>query len=163
MIRLSCKKPAKVQRFNDKVTVVTIEGDVGIKAIVDVPLEIVQWFENHPKVCARYLYKDIKFTVQGKAVRSDRDTDDPKLGEMIAEAKAKITLYHFLYTLSCKLFNHYCSIAFGAAPMQCGDEGYDDNLDKEMLHHGGFDGARQWYYNLWQHEVQHLNKLLDNV
>lgn len=75
MWKVSFKDPKykKVQKFNDKVTVVTLKGDmqIPIEIITSMPKEVCDWMLNriNPKVQVYHWQGIISITATGKAVK----------------------------------------------------------------------------------------------
>lgn len=121
MFKVSFKEDSKkVQVFNNKVTKVTLEGLWVLfpKCFDAIPHEIDTWIWSHPSVEAHWYKGDISLTVSGKTVCSDEDTFDPIIGERIAEARAKIKLYRFMFTLCDMLIKYYLRLIYGNAKIQ---------------------------------------------
>ena len=96
----------KVERFNNKVTKVTLIGsinDLFTPDGLDVPRPIIDWMIDS--------WGDtdtIKvIEVSGIAIRSDKDKDDPVLGERLAEARAKLKIYKLMKTFCNKMLKYY--------------------------------------------------------
>lgn len=143
----------KVQRFNDgKITIVTITGVAELPQFLQcfIPPKIYDWMENCKNVQAYLTMTKMHLTIKGKARRNedDGDTDNPILGERIAEARAKINLYKFMRTLTDKLYEQYCRLL---SPVTT-TKGYADT-DTIM-------GANLKYSNLYNREEAHLRYLL---
>lgn len=107
----------KVQKFNDRVTVVTLKGELKIPMEVmnSMPKEVCDWMMNkiNPRVKVYHWQGIINVIVTGKAVRSKEDKDDSVLAERIAECRAKIKLYKFIYTLLMKYTKYYATLLKG--------------------------------------------------
>ena len=77
MWKVSFKDPMykKVQKFNDRVTGVTLKGDmqIPIEVITSMPKEVCNWMMNkiNPKVQVYHWKGIISITSTGKAVRSE--------------------------------------------------------------------------------------------
>lgn len=141
----------KVERFNDKVTVVTLEGVVLYPIEMHSALfknpDIEAWVANHtnPKMntwTGRIIAK-------GKAMRAEGDADDPILAERIAECRAKIAIYKFIATLINKCIDFYVSILIG--------KGYGIIVPKMCK--GSLCGDFEKYHELWEKEQKHLLEL----
>ena len=94
----------KVERFNNKVTKVTLKGTIkNIYALDDlnIPQPIYDWMRDDN--CKN----PDTLEVSGIAVRSDNDKDDPVLGERLAEARAKLKIYKFMKTFCNKMLKYY--------------------------------------------------------
>lgn len=119
MWKVSFKNPMykKVQKFNGRVTVVTLKGDLRIPMEVmnSMPKKIWDWMTDkiNPRVKVYHWQGVINVTVTGKAVRSNEDKDDPVLAERIAKCRAKIKLYKFIYTLLMNYTEYYATLLKG--------------------------------------------------
>ena len=94
----------KVERFNNKVTKVTLKGtikDAWALDYLNIPQSIYDWMKDNN--C-----KDFDtLEISGIAVRSDNDKDNPVLGERLAEARAKLKIYKFMKTFCNKMLKYY--------------------------------------------------------
>lgn len=119
MWKVSFKDPMykKVQKFNDRVTVVTLKGDLKIpmEVMYSMPKEVCDWMtkKSNPKVKVYHWQGIISVTVTGKAIRSEKDKDNPVLAERIAECRAKLKLYEFIYTLLMNYVEYYATLLKG--------------------------------------------------
>ena len=119
MWKVSFKDPKykKVQKFNDRVTVVTLKGDLRIPMEVmnSMPKKMWDWMADkiNPRVKVYHWQGIINVIVTGKAVRSKEDKDDPVLAERIAECRAKIKLYKFIFTLLANYTDYYATLLKG--------------------------------------------------
>lgn len=119
MWKVSFKDPMykKVQKFNDRVTVVTLKGDLRIPMEVmnSMPKKMWDWMSDkiNPRVKVYHWQGIINVIVTGKAVRSKEDKDDPVLAERIAECRAKIKLYKFIYILLMNYTEYYATLLKG--------------------------------------------------
>lgn len=119
MWKVSFKDPMykKVQKFNDRVTVVTLKGDLRIPMEVmnSMPKKIWDWMTDkiNPRVKVYHWQGIISVIVTGKAIRSKEDKDDPVLAERVAECRAKIKLYKFIYTLFMNYTEYYATLLKG--------------------------------------------------
>lgn len=159
MWKVSFKDPKykKVQKFNDRVTVVTLKGDmqIPIEVITSMPKEVYDWMSNkiNPKVQVYHWQGIISITATGKAVKSEDDKDDPVLAERIAECRAKIAIYKFVTHLIEKYNKYYIKLIIG----KYGSTRPDYN-QKDTPHsiHGK-------YSALCGKELKHLEELFDLV
>ena len=118
----------KVERFNNKVTKVTLSGV--IRNIYDgeliIPPSISSWMaDNMGRVI------DI-IEVTGTAVRNNKDKDNPVLGERLAEARAKLKIYKFMKTFCNKMLKYYKFKLYGTKAnndviIKTGPEGLSNN------------------------------------
>ena len=156
MWKVSFKDPKykKVQKFNDRVTVVTLKGDmqIPIEVITSTPKEVCDWMMNkiNPKVQVYHWQGIISITATGKAVKSEDDKDNPVLAERIAECRAKIAIFGFIAQFTQKYLN-YCKV------LMVGKNGFIATRDvqKESIY-----GINERYCILWMKELKHLEKLL---
>ena len=94
----------KVERFNNKVTKVTLEGIINNIYTYDpisIPTPVFEWMAS---IIGPHI-NIIKMS--GTAVRNDKDKDDPVLGERLAEARAKLKIYKFMKTFCNKMLKYY--------------------------------------------------------
>ena len=99
----------KVERFNNKVTKVTLKGTIKNAWDLDnltIPQSIYDWMIDS-------WGNTDTLEVFGIAVRSDNDKDDPVLGERLAEARAKLKIYKFMRTFCHKMFEYYTLKLYG--------------------------------------------------
>lgn len=119
MWKVSFKDPMykKVQKFNDRVTVVTLKGDLRIPMEVmnSIPKEVCDWMakKSNPKVKVYRWQGIINVTATGKAVRSEGDKNNPVLAERIAECRAKIKLYNFVHNILVRYTDYYATLLKG--------------------------------------------------
>lgn len=162
MWKVSFKDPSskEVKRFNDRVTVVFLKGTMKIPKDVkfSLPKELSYWLSAHsnPKVKWNFILNDfMEITVAGRANRVESDVDDPVFGERLAECRAKIKLYHFLYIFALKYINHYEKILYGKDVKVSGAKFKGNNYMCSVYNK---------YATLYVRETNHLNKLLkENV
>jgi hypothetical protein len=152
MIKVSFKESKEVQKFNDKVTLVTLYGKTKYCGKINfLPMEIVKWVHTHPIVDnISFGLGSIHIKATGKTVRSDADKDNPILAERIAESRAKIKVYKFMHTLCNKLYKYYCKVAFG-------------QIDFVPAYYvsGSLYRELQKYYSLLLKESLHLEDLIE--
>lgn len=145
----------KVQTFNDKATVVTLKGTVIMPEWSEhIPHEITEWVYTHPSVDVHdsWIGGTLKMFIEacGKAKCAEGDSFDPELGKRIAESRAKIKIYKFMFTLTRKLINYYTGLLVGTH-------------NKVDIYHSSptsLVDANHKYYMLWETEDMHLEKLL---
>lgn len=119
MWKVSFKAPTykKVQKFNDRVTVVILKGDLKVpKKVMDsMPKKMWDWMKDkiNPRVRVLHWQGIINITATGKAVKSENDKDDSVLAERIAECRAKLKLYEFVYTLLMNYTEYYATLLKG--------------------------------------------------
>ena len=159
MWKVSFKDPKykKVQKFNGRVTVVTLKGNMKIPIVVitSMPKEVCDWMMNkiNPKVQVYHWQGIINVTATGKAVRSKDGKDDLVLAERIAECRAKIAIYKFVTHLIEKYNKYYIKLIIG----KYGTTRPDYN-QKDTLH-----SIHDKYSTLWGKELKHLEELFDLV
>lgn len=141
----------KVQRFNDgKVTIVTLEGVMELPKFTRyfIPDEVWDWMNTCKNVQAEVTMTKMHLTIKGKAKKADGDIDNPILGERIAEARAKISLYKFMSNFCQLLFSYYSTIL------------YDDVVLPEEIYSGSMFETMYKYQTLYNRECEHLDNLL---
>lgn len=165
MFKVSFNKDSKkVQVFNDKATIVTLDGGMIIPSEVwsAFPNEVAQWMWNHPSVVASWgnctkKCEVIRLKVSGKSVCVEGDTFDENIGKRIAETRAKIKLYKFVHNLCEKLMKQYYGIMYGNAEFDIIRESHTET-PKDCLYL-----TCQKYRDLWIKESHRLGKLLDEM
>lgn len=119
MWKVSFKDPMykKVQKFNDRATVVTLKGDlkIPIEVMTSIPKKMHDWMmkKSNPKVKVYPWQGTISIVVKGKFIKSKEDKEDSVSAERIAECKAKIKLYKFMYTLLMNYIEYYATLLKG--------------------------------------------------
>ena len=164
MLKVSFKDNfKKVASFNNKATVVTLTGEcITPLWFNNVPHKIWEWVMWHPSVEISETYSNQNLVmiieVSGKSVCADGDTFDDKMGERIAESRAKIKLYKFMHTLCKKLMYCYYGYIYGVS------EGRGNYKTATLSdYHGGLQDACRKYNELWFKESIHLGKLLNQA
>lgn len=154
MYKISFKNPDSkvVKTYNDgKVTIVTLNGVMSeslINLYWDCPYKFRLWAINHPNV----KIDSSTITVTGKAIRSEQDENNPKIGERIAESRAKLSLYKFMRTLLKKIYEYKYNELFGNFVLRRDENSY---LDKDTIL-----GQFIKYSKLFEKENIHLRTLL---
>lgn len=101
----------KVERFNNKVTKVTLEGEINNvfgESRLSIPLDITNWMvDNNGGVTLDCI------KVYGVSVRNNKDKDNLVLGERVAEARAKLKIYKFMKTFCYKMLQYYALMVYG--------------------------------------------------
>ena len=143
----------KVERFNNKVTKVTLKGTIKNAWDLDdltIPQSIYDWMRDNN--C-----KDLDtLEVSGIAIRNNKDKDDPVLGERLAEARAKLKIYKFMRTFCHKMLKYYALKLYGIntnntiTVRAIDQESYVDSLQK----------AYKKYSRLVDVENTHIKQLL---
>ena len=154
MYKISFKNPDSkvVKTYSDgKVTIVTLNGKMSenlCDLCWNVSYEIRLWAIKHPSV----KLMDNTITVTGKAICSEQDENNPKIGERIAESRAKLSLYKFMRTLLKKIYVDKYKEMFGDAILRSDEDFY---LDKDTIL-----GQLIKYSKLYEKEEIHLRTLL---
>ena len=149
-----------VQSFNNKATVVTLTGRFKMPDWWHrIPHDVYEWIDTHPSVNVNESFgtAEVILVVQGKAVCAEEDEFNAALGEWIAESRAKIKLYKFMYTLCKKLLAYYFTAMYG-------------NREVDLVRESHTEPPRSciWsYLNKYRElvikESHHLGKLLEEV
>lgn len=118
MIKVSFKDfdSKVVKRFNDKVTIVTLTGKTQLPSnlVQAMPIGFFDWLDLHSNPEIKYMFgADMTIIAKGKAVRSNKDKDNPLLAERIAESKAKLKIYTFIHALISKYILEYSKLITG--------------------------------------------------
>ena len=121
MLKVSFKEGYKrVQTFNDRATVVTIVSHLAMpsKLWSTFPDSIANWMWYHSTVDASWgkcteNTEVIRLEVSCKSVCAEEDTFNAVIGERIAETRAMIKLYLFMYNLIKKLCDYYSELLLG--------------------------------------------------
>lgn len=162
MLKVSFKEdkpiPSRVvERFNDKVTVVTLHGKIELPTWWwRLPFGLQQSLQKHNKniTTSIPLGDCIYITVKGKAKRDDEDADNPELAEGIAESRAMLKLYKMMEKATDKIATYYFKILYGDADIH--NIFYNRNDDSIYA-------AHQKYQALLIKESHHLGKLLEDA
>ncbi len=164
MLKVSFKEDFKKIEFdiNHKETSVTLTGKMKCPDFISkyLPAEVGEWVRLHPSVDVSKSYIQAKLyyviEVSGKSICADGDTFDAKMGERIAESRAKIKLYKFMHTLCKKLMYCYYGYIYGVPESR-------GNYKTAALsdYHGGLQDACRKYAELWVKESRHLGILLN--
>lgn len=161
MWKVSFKDPysKKVQRFNDKVTVVTLTGFMKIpKDTLDyMPPSIYQWINSlhNPEIETCYTVSGLHIISKGIAKRADDDIDNPIGAERLAESRAKATIYWFVLKLADKYVRYYNKVVTGDEQIYIEEsDKYSDNSLYAIMDR---------YNELYQRELDHMNHLLKTL
>ena len=162
MFKVSFDKDSKkVQTFNNKVTIVTIIGEMSFPPEVWAvsPINVANWMWHHPSIDASWgnCTKDteiINLKVSAKSVCAEEDAFDSIIGYRIAETKAKIKLYKFVHNLCEMLMKQYYDVMYGNAEFDIIRESHEET-PKDCLYL-----TCKKYRDLWIKESYHLGKLL---
>lgn len=162
-MKVSFKRDYKdVVVFQDKVTVVTLTGKVVMPEWSDqMPHEINTWISLHPSVDTdvHWIKDSFVMTIKasGKSKCHSEDTPNAIIGERIAESRAKIRLYRFMYTLTRKLLQHYFTTMYGNREVDMVRESHTEPpKDCVWL-------ACRKYKSLLIKESHHLGKLMEDL
>ena len=151
------QKEKKVERFNNKATVVTLTARVEIpeEFISYMPQTIYKWLENQVNFMIGQSYDNkLLLKANGKVVRDDNDEDNPILAERIAECKAKMKIYNFMTKLTGKYCEFYIKLMSGNKNGMV----YTREVNKGSLH-----DANIAYCKLWHREKEQLQYLYDSI
>jgi hypothetical protein len=165
MFKVSFKDDCmKVQTFNDRVTIVTMVGQMSFptKLWSVFPDKIADWMWQHPIIDASWgkCTKEnevIRLEFSSKAVCSEEDTFNAETGRRIAESRAKIKLYKFLHNLCEMLMKNCYDIMYGNAEIGTVRESHIE-ASKDCLYL-----TCQKYRELWIKESHHFGKLLEEA
>lgn len=121
MFKVSFKDDCmKVQTFNDRATVVTIVGYMSFPHELwsVFPDKVANWMWEHPSIDASWgtstrQKEVIRLEFSGKSVCASDDTFNAETGRRIAESRAKIRLYKFMYRLLDQLCDYYGKLLLG--------------------------------------------------
>lgn len=161
MWKVSFKDPhsKKVQKFNDKVTVVTLTGFMKFpKNMLDnMPLDVHHWINSlhNPVIETNYTTHGIHIISKGIAKRADEDTDNPIGAERLAESRAKAAIYWFVFVLADKYIRYYNKIVTGDEEIYI-EEGtkYSEDSLYAIINR---------YNELYQRELIHIQDLLETL
>lgn len=148
------EQPSKVvQRFNNKITVVTLRGTLNLpNKIFQWDNSIIKWICEHPFTKDNtYWISKFHIIVTGTAKRTNGDVDNPILAERIAESRAKIKIYRFMSLLLKRICKLYYANLFGNAK------------SLPSMGWGGLIGELTRYNNFLFKEEEHLNQLLEKA
>ena len=158
MLKVSFKDDfKKVQTFNEKATVFNLTGTVKIpnELFRLIPLDLDEWIFHHPAVeVVDSVIRGWTLKASGTSKCSEGDVFDAVTGERIAEARAKLKIYRFMYTLCSKLLRYYFGMMYGNA-----------EVDRVIESHSEPPKDCIWmsykkYKNLMIKESHHLGQLL---
>lgn len=163
MLKVSFKDDRmKVQTFNERATIVTMVGHMSMPTELWAvfPDKIANWMWQHPTIDASWgkCTKEnevIRLEFSGKAVCSEEDTFNAETGRRIAESRAKLRLYKFMFQLCNKLIKNCLRTIYGKNKI--GIEIIEDS-EVECL-----SNAWEKYRELSVKESHHLGKLLEEA
>ena len=161
MFKVSFKDDCmKVQTFNDRATIVTMVGQMSFPTELwsVFPNKITNWMWHHPSVDASWgtCTKEnevIRLEFSGKSVCSNDDIFSAETGRRIAESRAKIRLYRFMFNLCGQLATHYTALLYGHCVTKAGADVINDGIIKDL----------KKYQELCIKESHHLGKLLEEA
>lgn len=113
----SPKNPSKVTVVTGKKVAVMISGTVSLPEFFKhIPEEIVTWMTDEQKLISGE--EDIAtntFHVKASGIARCHEEEefDYKFGERLAEARAKLKIYKFFYSLCKRLLEYYHKILYG--------------------------------------------------
>ena len=153
MIKASFIKKS-VERFNTA-TVVTLNVKISNNIDTDlVSVKLWNWIETHPTFKKYALYTgESSVEITCKTRRHKGDVEDAKLAEMIAESKAKIKVYNFLYQVTKQIIQHISKSLFGSAKFVVNIKGNEDSIYSDYTK----------YQHLLVSEQEHLKNLYKKV
>lgn len=150
--------PSKMLQRKGNTTYVTLKGYMRIPEIY-VPQDIRDWVHSVKSIQSD-LYYNIWGTngvaticVTGKAIKADADVDDVVFAERIAESRAKLKLYWFVYKLIGKILRYHKRLLYGNSVVRAANLVSDKNHDYLYK-------AERKYNRLLNTEGQHLSTLL---
>ena len=144
----------KVERFNNKVTKVTLEGFINdVYDENSIPTPIFAWMVDNIGQHVNI----IKMT--GTAVRNDKDKDDPVLGERLAEARAKLKIYKLMKTFCNKMLKYYKLKLYG---IKANNKVIINTDPEELSRNDSLLKAYMKYDRLIDVENTHIKQLLYN-
>lgn len=157
MLKVSFKEDyMRVQTFNDKATVVTMTGRVDLPDFWDnIPHTISNWMYDCSFIEVDATWNQLILISKGKSVCADEDTFDEEIGYRIAESRAMIKIYKFMYSLCTKLYRHYMNLAIGIDK--------DKPFRPDSFCRGSLYDAKSKYQKLLVKESYHLGKLLEEA
>lgn len=164
--------PAKrVKVFNDCVTQVTLTGTIIIPNtfLYEVIGDIKSWLNSLSNLKIQYeaFFTTLNIVVKGKAIKSKDDTFNNIVGERIAEARAKVTLYNFMITLMKKSIQYYMDAVMGTTPKNTKKVDWVEKLSIATLFNDNLSGGLienyDYYRKLAEKEKAHLQELLSKA
>lgn len=151
-------EPKTVERFNDKVTVVTITAKLKVSKdfVRNMPYSIANWIAKHsnPMVDFNPFKGEFIMRAKRKAIRSDEDKDNPEFAEKLAECKARMQIYKFATLLMCLYSKFYIELLAGKSKDIDPTTAVSKNSICELSDR---------YYKQWDREYKYWCKLLDKA
>lgn len=143
------KEPIKVETFNKTITKVTLVGTLQLPRYLRDPIvEFVNYYEGVDVLNA--YSKELTITSVGIAKKSEDDEWNETVGYRIAESKAKIKIYKFMFNLIKECIRDEQTYITGISNII--------HLDKspvDCLMNSAFK-----YWRLFASEKKHLNTLI---
>ena len=159
MFKVSFKEtpdnPSKVFLKSGSVTTCIVKGIVKLPSFwKNIPEEIIEWIRELENICLEEDFIDHTLTVYAEGVSRCRKGDkyNPVLGERLAEARAKMTVYKFMMNLTTRITNYYEELLYGN----------EEERAKEFTR-CGVAGSIDKYFALTIKEENHLKRLLGEV
>ena len=144
------KDAIKSQVFNNSITKVTLTGIMKVPSVYDLPSKVDDYMTKYTGVTAQWFNGRMYVSAIGISKKSKEDAYDETLGYRIAESRAKIKLYKFLYNV-CKVYYYsLMRLCFGNLINVGVHEISNQSLICDVLR----------YYTLLDKEKQHLNTLI---
>ena len=163
MFKVSFKNDfINVSTFQNKITIVTLKGTCALPSWFNhIPYEISNWMWTHPSVDVHDIWlngeQSLFIEATGKAKCTDDDIFDSELGMRIAESRAKMRIYKFMYMLTKKLLCYYFGVMYGNREVDLVRESHTEPpKDCVMI-------TCNKYKSLWIKESHHLGELLQQV
>lgn len=144
------KESIKTQVFNNSITKVTLSGVMKVPSIYDLPSKVDDYICNYTGVSAHWFGGILEVSVTGVSKKSKDDAYDEVLGYRIAESRAKIKLYKFLYNV-CKVYHqHLIEFCFGKHSKLTVDSFSNQSICYDVIKYALF----------LKREKKHLNTLI---
>lgn len=147
----------KVEVFNDKATVVTINAKVEIPGSFakSMPIQVYDWMMKHsnPNIQFNPYIGIINLKAKGKTIKKDDDENKPLLAERLAECRTKMNIYKFMIALTEQYSKYYIGILIGKNKVL-----YPTN-DSSKPDKNSVWGANAIFGELWNREYKLCIKL----
>lgn len=142
--------PIRYRVFNNTVTKATITGIIINTTDIVYPSNVIKFVSNYSGVGITYSLEKYYVTAAGISKRNKDDIYDRITGFRIAESRAMIKLYKFMYKL-CKEFTKEINpLIFGTSDVTLDYIGKIDGLPEDMIK----------YQKFLDRENKHLNNLI---
>lgn len=142
-------KPIKIQVFNNTVTKVTFYGTLINGTGICMPAAIKEFIDTYKGVDYICSGDDYIIVATGISKRNKDDIYNSTIGYRIAESRAKIKLYKFMYNLSKKFIEIIGPMIFGHSKTDIAFGGIPDDVIK--------------YKEFLSKENKHLNDLIHGI